>query len=131
MITTIEEISLNAWPGQQTLIYDGWVIRFANGYTKRANSVNPLYASRVELTEKIEFCEHLYREQNLDAVFKLTSASCPGNLDDVLAAKGYRKESPTSVQLLELGLAEINSAREIGIAVSRVAGCLLPDERSG
>ena len=112
MITALEELSLNAWPSHQTLLYDGWTLRFANGYSKRANSVNPIYASSLDLGEKIEFCEHIYREQKLAVVFKLTPAACPSDLDEILMAKGYRKDSPTSVQLLELGSTKVNIARE-------------------
>lgn len=39
MIRYIEELSMNAWPSLQTIMYDGWVIILADGYTKRANSV--------------------------------------------------------------------------------------------
>jgi GNAT superfamily N-acetyltransferase len=102
LITTLEELSLNAWPAHQTMLYDGWVIRFANGYTKRANSVNPLYPSTLDLEEKIAFCESLYCEQKLDVVYKLTPASHPENLDEILEAKGYGKDSATSVQLFDL-----------------------------
>ncbi len=103
MITAMEELSLNAWPAHQTLLYDGWVLRFADGYTKRANSVNPLYPSTLDLEEKIAFCESLYHEQKLDVVYKLTPASCPENLDEILEAKGYKKDSATSVQVFDLG----------------------------
>jgi hypothetical protein len=34
VIQEIEEISLNAWPSLQQILYDGWILRFANGYTK-------------------------------------------------------------------------------------------------
>lgn len=108
MITTLEELSLNAWPAHQTMLYDGWVIRFANGYTKRANSVNPLYPSTLDLEEKIAFCESLYREQKLDVVYKLTPASHTENLDEILEAKGYGNDSATSVQLFDLGSSSVS-----------------------
>ena len=111
-ITAIEELSLNAWPADQSMLYDGWVLRFADGYTKRANSVNPLYASTFDLEEKIAFCESIYPEQKLDVVFKLTSASCPNNLDDVLSTMGYKIDSPTSVRLLELKSSAVKLAAE-------------------
>lgn len=102
MISTIEELSLNAWAAHQTVLYDGWIIRFANGYTKRANSVNPLYPSSLNVDEKLQFCENLYRERKLPVVFKMTSSVHPGNLDDILSERGYQKDSPTSVQTVDL-----------------------------
>ena len=102
MIRRLEEFSLNAWPALQTLLYDGWVLRFANGYTKRANSINPLYASTLDLREKIEYCERVYQSRNQRVVFKMTASVQPENLDEVLNRAGYRVDSPTSVQLLDL-----------------------------
>ena len=102
MIQLIEEISLNAWPSLQTLLVDGWVLRFANGYTKRANSINPLYASANHVEEKIQFCEEVYRRNDLPVVFKMTPAAHPENLDEMLADRGYEVDSPTSVQTMEL-----------------------------
>ena len=77
MIRTIEELSMNAWPAMRTLHYDGWVLRSADGYTKRANSVYPLYSSEQDVDAKIEFCESFYRDLNLPTVFKLTRVSIP------------------------------------------------------
>jgi GNAT superfamily N-acetyltransferase len=110
MIRTIEELSLNAWPALQTILYDGWVIRFANGYTKRANSVNPLYPSSLRIEEKLSFCERLYRERQLPVVFKLTSAVYPDDLDARLEECGYQKDSPTSVQTLALAEIDFQAA---------------------
>lgn len=49
---TMEELSLNNWQPLSTLLYDGWVLRFANGYTKRANSIQPILYSTLELEQK-------------------------------------------------------------------------------
>jgi hypothetical protein len=103
MVTNIEELSLNAWASLQTVLYDGWIIRFANGYTKRANSVNPLYPSNVNVVDKLQFCENLYRERGLPVVFKITPSVYPDNLDDILKENGYQKDSPTSVQTVNPG----------------------------
>lgn len=97
-----EEITLNAWPALQTVLMDGWVVRFANGYTKRANSVNPLYPSSQPLKRKIEACERLYFARGLKSVFKITPASLPSELDAVLAGSGYGREGRTGVQVLPL-----------------------------
>ena len=39
-IKVLEEVMLNALPSLNTMYYDGWNLRFAEGYTNRANSVN-------------------------------------------------------------------------------------------
>jgi GNAT superfamily N-acetyltransferase len=102
MIRFIEELSMNAWPALQTMLYDGWVLRFANGYTKRANSINPLYPSSIDIHEKIQTCEKIYQDKNLPIVFKMTHDGHPKELDAILSAQGYRKDSDTSVQVLGL-----------------------------
>jgi ribosomal protein S18 acetylase RimI-like enzyme len=106
VIQHIEELSLNAWPALQVVLYDGWVLRFANGYTRRANSVNPLYLSRQDVEEKIRSCEHIYRGNGLSVIFKMTPESFPQGLDDLLAQKGYVVDATTSVQTLDLGSIE-------------------------
>ena len=102
MIRTIEELSLNAWPAVQTLLSGGWVLRFAGGYTRRANSVIPLYPVEGDPDEQIAACEAIYRAQSLPAIFKMTAACTPPDLDDRLAARGYAFDAHTSVQLLDL-----------------------------
>ena len=124
MIRTIEELSLNAWPSPQTCLYDGWILRFGQGYTKRANSVNPLYRSGLDPDEKIKFCEQVYQEQRLDVVFKLSPGSHPEDLDEILSARGYRKDSPTSVQVLDLASAEIHPPKGMVFGEDLSAGWL-------
>lgn len=102
MIRLIEELSLNAWPALQVMRYDGWVLRFAAGYTRRANSVAPLYPGRLDLERKIGFCEEEYHRAGLPAIFKLTPAAEPLGLDEFLAGRGYAREAITGVQTLDL-----------------------------
>lgn len=98
----IEELSLNAWPSLQTVVYDGWLLRFGGGYTRRANSISPLYGSEVAFKEKIAYCEKLYNSVGLNTVFKIAEKSCPEGLDKLLAEAGYNSDAHTSVQVLEL-----------------------------
>jgi ribosomal protein S18 acetylase RimI-like enzyme len=109
IITQLEELSINAWPSLQTMLYDGWVLRFSDGYTKRANSSNPLYGGVLSVDEKIDACEKLYSDRRLDTVFKLTAASCPAGLDGTLSARGYVLEPGCAVQTLDLqnGIAKL------------------------
>jgi ribosomal protein S18 acetylase RimI-like enzyme len=115
-VRLIEEISMNAWPALQTILYDGWVLRFAGGYTKRANSVNPLYRSRSDVEPKIRECERLYRAHGLPVVFKMTTAAQPPELDEVLREWGYREVAPTSVQLLEPSASAGRVSPEIAVS---------------
>lgn len=98
----IEEVSLNSWPALQQILFDGWILRFSEGYTKRANSVNPLFASSMDVGEKVDTCERLYVERGLPPVFRLTSFSSPAGLDEVLERRNYQKVAPTSVLHLDL-----------------------------
>jgi N-acetylglutamate synthase len=106
LIQKIEVLSLNALPAMQTQIYDGWVIRFADGYTKRANSIIPIYLSGENVKKKIFNCEQLYFARNDKAVYKMTPQAKPINLDSVLEESGYVLEGTTSVQVLNLAKTE-------------------------
>ena len=98
----IEEISLNAWPALQQVLYDGWILRLAKGYTKRANSVNPLYPSTLDLEQKVTYCEGFYTARSLRPVFRLTPFSSPPELDPFLEQRGYQVLDQTLVMALDL-----------------------------
>jgi len=102
MIRRIEEQMLNAWPSHQQVLFDGWVLRFAHGYTRRANSVNFLYVGTQDVHQKIQQCIDIYRQKNLRPVFRITPLARPANIDDLLAELGFTRQSPTSVQTLDL-----------------------------
>jgi len=98
----IEELTLNAWPPLQTLLYDGWLLGFSGGYTRRANSVQPLHASTLPLLDKVAECEAILAARGRPSVFKMTSTCADPELDGLLERRGYVLEAPTSVQTASL-----------------------------
>lgn len=96
-----EELSFNSHPSLQTKYYDGWLLRFSEGYTNRANSVNMIYPSTIDLQVKIEECEAQYFKQGLPCVFKMTDGSETG-LDVLLQERGYEVATPTDLMTLDL-----------------------------
>jgi N-acetylglutamate synthase len=98
----LEELSLNAWPALQTIHYDGWLLRLSRGYTRRANSINPIYGSTLPLDEKIRYCEQMYTAIDQSTVFKITPSTESSDLDAALDGHGYRREGGTSVQVVDL-----------------------------
>lgn len=111
----IEELSMNALPALQMQIYDGWILRFADGYTKRANSINPIYSSYEEVNTKIEASELPYKKRNIKVVYKITPLASPSNLDQILETLEYRLVGTTSVQLMSLADLEVSSATNVFI----------------
>ncbi len=98
----IEEVSLNSWPALQSIIYDGWILRFSRGYTKRANSVNPIYPSTIDLPRKVARCERIYSRKGLLPDFRMTPFASPSNLDQYLSRRKYKIIDRTIVMYLNL-----------------------------
>ena len=96
----LEEIASNGHVALNVMQYDGWLLRFSEGYTGRANSVSPLYPSEKELPEKVAYCEARYARQGLPALFKLTDRDT--ELAAFLGKRGYGTVTPTDVMTADL-----------------------------
>lgn len=97
-----EELSSNGHVALNILIYDGWLLKFSNGYTGRANSISALYPSSINLEEKIDYCEECYKKQKLPCQFKITESEDDKELNAVLEKRGYEVVTPTDLMSLEL-----------------------------
>lgn len=93
----LEEAALNAWPALRQIVYDGWLLRFASGYTKRANSINPRYPSTLPYEEKIAHCERMYNQVGLPPIFRLPEPFVSDELISALDKTGYETFDPTLV----------------------------------
>lgn len=93
----IEEAALNAWRAPREMMYDGWLVRFAGGKSKRVNSVNPLYPSTIPLAEKIKTCETIFAGQGQPCLFRLSDPFTQPDLPQALKSAGYTSFDPTFV----------------------------------
>ena len=85
----LEQVALNAWAPFQQIFFDGWVLRFADGYTKRANSANlcaPIETNPAALTE---YVEAQYRARNQPPIFRIIDHPRARDVDEFLARRNY------------------------------------------
>jgi len=95
-------------------------LRFAEGYTRRANSITPLGPSRLGLDDKITTCERLYAARGLPPIFRLTPFA-PAELDARLAARGYGLGDRVEVRACPLTDIPATPPRSPAAGVVRVA----------
>lgn len=84
----VGEACLNGWPALRDVVYDGWLIRLADGYTRRTNSVNLLSPGALPLDRKIRYCEAVYAFQGQPTIFCIPTGADP-DLSRALDCRGY------------------------------------------
>ncbi len=115
----IEAIHAETWPAIETWAYDGWQLRFARGYTRRANSVTTTERGTRPLETKIAACSAAYEARHIAPVFRLPSTAEIVEIDGTLARHGYAKVDKTSIRVASLEQPlpprgdEINVARRL------------------
>lgn len=79
---------VNAWPSPATLLIDDWVVRFAGGYSGRANSASPLKPGAELDEDTLTLIEELYRSDGLPPCIRLTPLVGEATLA-MVKARGY------------------------------------------
>lgn len=98
-VLALEERALAAWPALDTEEVAGWILRRAEGCTKRANSANALkpHAGPAARFEDVRATvEAFYASADLPAIFRL-SPLAPPEVDQALANAGYGLVDPSLV----------------------------------
>lgn len=101
-IRNIELMLMRTWPALEERIYDGWVLRFSKGYTKRSNCINPLYESYFELEEKFNYCKKIYEEKGQQPIYKIIDTEVSLVVDEFLGKKGLEKKDMVTVKEIDL-----------------------------
>jgi ribosomal protein S18 acetylase RimI-like enzyme len=111
----LEELALNASGAFQSLVYDGWLLGYRPGPTKRLRCVNAFYSTSLPLVEKVDYCVHFYQSVSLPAIFRMLPFSDPPQLDAYLESLGWSKFERTLVLR-----ADVRAAARVSVAVDAV-----------
>jgi ribosomal protein S18 acetylase RimI-like enzyme len=94
LVQALESRLVNAWPALETQIVDGWIVRFAKGYSKRANSASPLIPGTSLDDGQIDQIVRQFQAQNLRPTFRLTSLEAP-EVEERLISRGFVEVEPS------------------------------------
>jgi GNAT superfamily N-acetyltransferase len=97
----LEEIAAAGWPAAETRWLGRWLLRAADGWTGRANSVLPLGDPGEPLDVAVESVRRWYADRGLAARFQVPLPVATG-LDAELADRGFRADPPVLVQTAAL-----------------------------
>src|SRR5260370_17760118 len=67
----LEELAFRGWPALESRDVAGWRLRFAGGYTKRANSINALSQDAETDPATIQKLEAAYRARGQPPIWRL------------------------------------------------------------
>ena len=101
LVQQLETRLINAWPSLECQLAQGWILRFAKGYSKRANAATPLIPG-VSLSD--DLIDHVVRQfdaQKIRPCFRLTSLQAD-DVDGRLAGRGFEEIEPTFGMVAEL-----------------------------
>ncbi len=85
----IEYAGFCSWPADEQQDLDRVVLRFSNGYTKRANSATVLQQQTGDFSNLVQQCEDYYQKNGIPCTFRLPSFSQNEALDQYLEHKAY------------------------------------------
>ncbi|SCY28712.1 GNAT family N-acetyltransferase [Microvirga guangxiensis] len=115
LIIGLESRLLNAWPSFDYQAYDGWILRFANGYSKRANSATPLLPHAALDEELLDYMIARFVEANVRPTFRLNGLQA-ADVDERLRLRGFKEIEPTHVLVAPIPQADCEPDPEVELA---------------
>jgi N-acetylglutamate synthase len=90
----LEALYTAAWPPLRQEVVGDWLLKFAPGVSRRANSANPLRGQIRDVEATIAACEQCYRGAGMPALFRVLSINDPA-AGKKLESLGYTPEGET------------------------------------
>jgi N-acetylglutamate synthase len=100
-VRRLEELAFAGWPALESRDVAGWRLRFAGGYTKRANSINALGRDALIDRDTVDGLERAYRELGQPPIWRLSPLAPPA-VADHLTGPAYRTIESSLVQVAPL-----------------------------
>lgn len=116
LVQALESRLVNAWPAFEVEIADGWLLRFAEGYSKRANAATPISPDATLDPGLVGHILRSFEERGIAPCFRLTGIESP-DADEVLAASGLVPFDPSLVLVAPL---EDNLERDASVTIRPV-----------
>jgi GNAT superfamily N-acetyltransferase len=134
-IIELESAGVESWPARETLVLDGWLLRFTDGQTHRGNSIATHRYSGNRLGDAIEGAQEAYRARGLKPMFQISPAASPADLERILRERGYATITPTltcvaSSLVMRASLPEAREVRSSGEPEDDFIALLLAGSRS-
>ncbi|HYF54779.1 MAG TPA: GNAT family N-acetyltransferase [Salinarimonas sp.] len=105
LTAALESRLVNAWPAFEVALVEGWLLRFASGYSKRANSASPMVPGADLDKGLIRHIVARFEARGITPTFRLTGLEHPG-VEARLEAFGLRDFDPTFCMVAPIDTAE-------------------------
>jgi N-acetylglutamate synthase len=113
---TLERVAMRAWPAAEERWLGRWLLRFNNGYTKRANSAYVMgIESNLDLDERIEAAAALMRDQDLPLIVRECSLATDPRIGQEMQRRGFTRIDETIVMTAELESSEAPAADQVAL----------------
>lgn len=97
----VEEACRRAWPAHEEIEQGDWRLRFNHGYSRRANSANPIRATGGDIGGVIDWVEMECAVRGQRSIFRVPGLiDC--DIDAQLAGRGYEAEAECSTLYADL-----------------------------
>jgi N-acetylglutamate synthase len=105
LLMRIEHAGVHAWPALETARFDGWLWRFSDGGSQRANSVSALTFTGADVEVAIDEAERRYGLRGVKSMFQVSEVAAPADLDARLSQRGYTINDPCITLIRDIGAA--------------------------
>lgn len=100
----VEQACLDAWPALSSAMRGDWLLRFGEGVSRRANSVNPLHDRATSIAKHLDSFAELYRHHGQPLIVRVpTLLAGAAQINRELDQHGFDSEGETCTLLRDFG----------------------------